>query len=416
MLNELAERYVILVLALGKLDSDYVDSYFGPASFREKADGSSFDLSALLDAAENIAAAVEDTIVTTEEEALRQDFLLVHARSLCFRIKMLRGDVTAFDEEARELYGMSVPERSQDYYEELIQEIEPLLPGSGPIHERYRLFRETLIVPPERIERVLTLAIEAARSRTAAGIDLPPDESFSLELVSGQPWGAYNWYQGRFHSLIQFNTSLPAYIDRLVDLACHEGYPGHHVFHSIRERELVEHRSWHEFSVVPLFSPQALISEGAATIAAEIVFPDPVRESLDQEVFYPAAGLDAELAPKVARIAPLLDKLASASCDAARAYLNGNMPEEAVVDWLMRYSLLRRDQAEQRLRFIQKYRSYVATYSVGAALARDFLERFEGEHDRWEIYQKFIGLPLSPQLLLGNNGSAAAKALMAAFG
>src|SRR5688500_14834724 len=60
------------------------------------------------------------------------------------------------------------------------------------------------------------------------------------------------------------NVDLPVYIDRAVDLACHEGYPGHHVYNALLEQHLVRGRGWHEFSVYPLFSPHSLIAEGTA--------------------------------------------------------------------------------------------------------------------------------------------------------
>jgi hypothetical protein len=57
---------------------------------------------------------------------------------------------------------------------------------------------------------------------------LPAEESFTLEYVTNQPWSGYNWYKGHYTSLIQINTDLPVAISRALDLACHEGYPGHH--------------------------------------------------------------------------------------------------------------------------------------------------------------------------------------------
>jgi len=36
--NEIAERYVHLVLALGQHDSDYVDAYYGPAEWKSVAE------------------------------------------------------------------------------------------------------------------------------------------------------------------------------------------------------------------------------------------------------------------------------------------------------------------------------------------------------------------------------------------
>jgi hypothetical protein len=92
--------------------------------------------------------------------------------------------------------------------------------------------------------------------------------------VTGKSWGAYNWYQGSFRSRIQVNTDLPIFIDRALDLACHEGYPGHHVYNVLLEKNLVRDRGWIEFTVYPLFSPQSLIAEGSANLGIEVAFPD----------------------------------------------------------------------------------------------------------------------------------------------
>ena len=73
--------------------------------------------------------------------------------------------------------------------------------------------------------------------------------------------------------MIQVNTDLPTFIDRAVDLAAHEGYPGHHVYNSLLEKNLVRDRGWMEFSVYPLFSPQSLVAEGTANFGRDVAFP-----------------------------------------------------------------------------------------------------------------------------------------------
>ena len=107
----------------------------------------------------------------------------------------------------------------------------------------------------------------------AAHLALPPGESFTVEYVTGKSWSGYNWYQGDYRSLIQVNTDLPINIDRAIDLACHEGYPGHHVYNVLLEQHLVRERGWIEYSVYPLFSPQSLIAEGTANYGIEVAFP-----------------------------------------------------------------------------------------------------------------------------------------------
>ena len=142
------------------------------------------------------------------------------------------------------------------------------------------------------IDAVFQLAIKECRQRTLAHIKLPPEESFTVEYVTGKSWGGYNWYQGNYHSLIQVNTDLPAYIDRAVDLAAHEGYPGHHVYNALLEKNLVRDRGWVEFSVYPLFSPQSLIAEGTANFGREVAFTKAERMEFEKKILFPAAGID----------------------------------------------------------------------------------------------------------------------------
>ena len=77
-----------------------------------------------------------------------------------------------------------------------------------------------------------------------------------------------------------------------MDLACHEGYPGHHVYNTLLEKHLVKDRGWMEFTVYPLFSPQSLIAEGTANYGIPVTFPDDERIAFEEKVLFPAAGLD----------------------------------------------------------------------------------------------------------------------------
>ena len=121
---------------------------------------------------------------------------------------------------------------------------------------------------------------------------LPAEESFTVEYVTGKSWSGYNWYQGDYRSLIQVNIDLPIYIDRAIDLACHEGYPGHHVYNALLEKNLMRDRGWPEFTVYALFSPQSLIAEGTANYGIEVAFPNAERLAFEREVLFPAAGID----------------------------------------------------------------------------------------------------------------------------
>ena len=134
--------------------------------------------------------------------------------------------------------------------------------------------------------------------------------------------------------MIQVNVELPISIDRAVDLACHEGYPGHHVYNALLEQTLVRERGWIEFTVYPLFSPQSLIAEGTANAGIDIAFPGDEQTRFERDVLYPLAGLDPDTAEKYAAVQVEIEKLSYAGNEAARRYLNGEIDRAAAVAWL----------------------------------------------------------------------------------
>jgi hypothetical protein len=265
---------------------------------------------------------------------------------------------------------------------------------------RYVAYRNQFVIPPAKVDTVFKTAIAACKERTARHVTLPAGESFVVEYVKDKPWSGYNWYKGNYHSVIQVNTSLPIYIDRAVDLACHEGYPGHHVYNALLEKTLVRDRGWVEFSVYPLFSPQSLIAEGSANYGIDIAFPGDERTAYERSTLFPLAGLPAASADEYYRIQELVRELSYAGNEAARRYLNGEIDAAATEDWLQRYALMSPAVSRQRVKFFDTYRSYVINYNLGQDLVRQYVERSAGPNatpdDRWRVFSALLASPRLP--------------------
>ena len=76
--------------------------------------------------------------------------------------------------------------------------LEAKIPGKGDkLSERYEKWRKPFIIPKEKLDAVFQLAINACRERTRAHLELPPNESFTVEYVTGKPWGGYNLVSGQ---------------------------------------------------------------------------------------------------------------------------------------------------------------------------------------------------------------------------
>jgi hypothetical protein len=398
-LDAAAEQYVKLVLALGEHDAHYVDAYHGPQAWAEEAKASRLPLQEIGARAAQLVKDVQAHTVPEEPLVrLRHSYLLRQLGALKARVRMLEGERLSFDEESEALYGARAPHHDEAYFQRLLEALGKALPGEGTVDERLNRFRADFVIPPERRDAVFRAAIEEARRRTLAHIPLPEGESFTVEFVSGKPWSAYNWFKGGARSLIQVNTDQPLQAWRAIDLAAHEGYPGHHVYNTLLEQRLVRERGWVEFTVYPLFSPQSLIAEGSGNYGIRVAFPEP--EVFLREVLFPLAGLPAERARTYVEVERLAGRLSYAGNEAARGYLDGTLTREQARDWLMRYALMSPGRAEQRMAFIDTYRSYVINYNLGEDLVRAWVERQGGDdanpERRWELFRQLISSPMLP--------------------
>jgi hypothetical protein len=409
-MNALSERYVRLVLALGQHDPDYVDAYYGPAEWRTEAQHAKVPLAEIEAAATDLAGDLNAITPAPSEVGLprlRHSFVARQLESLRARVSMLQGRTLRFDEESQALYDAVAPTHPEEELLGTLALLGQQLPGAGPLAERYETFRTRFVIPPARLDAAFRAAIDGCRARTLKHVRLPPGENFSVEYVTGKSWAAYNWYKGDYRSVIQVNTDLPIHADTVITLACHEGYPGHHVNNVLLEKNYVRDRGWHELSVYPLFSPQSLIAEGTADFGVRVAFPGPERLAFARSVIFPAAGLDPATAPVYYDVAELIRKLGYASAEAARRYLDGQMDAAMTASWLEAHALQSPKRAAQQVSFFDQYRSYVINYTAGEDLVEQWVEARGGAVSspdrRWELFENLIASPTLPSSLLTPN-------------
>jgi hypothetical protein len=402
-LNEVAEQYVRLILDIGQHDPDFVDAYYGPAEWQEAAKKMTHRLTALHDRAEAVITRVNRIRVPKKDEmySLRKTYLQKQLAAAHTKLEMLSGTKYSFDEEAKLLYDAVPPKYSESHFSGILSELDRVLPpGPGTVQERYQQFRNQFVIPKEKLDTVFQTAIRECRKRTKQHLAMPENESFVVEYVTNKAWSGYNWYKGNAHSVIQVNTDFPIFIDRAVDLAAHEGYPGHHVYNVLLETEMMKKNGWIEFCIYPLFSPQSLIAEGSANYGINVVLPGEERMKFEKNILFPLAGLDPAKVEQYYAVQELFGKLNYAGNEAARGYLNGTMSREKAVQWLTRYGMSDTARAGQRIRFFEKYRSYVINYNLGQDLVKTYIEKKSGKNPsdskRWSVFGELISSPRLP--------------------
>jgi hypothetical protein len=310
---------------------------------------------------------------------------------------MMQGEKLAFADEAQGLFGIRPELKPLAHYDPILARVERLVPGRGPIAERIEAFSDRFTVPRDRLDAVMRAAIAECRRRTLEHIPLPQDERFTLEFVTGKSWGGYNWYKGEATSLIQVNTDLPTRISRAVDLGCHEGYPGHHVYNMLLEQKLARERGWVEYTIYPLYSPQSLIAEGSAVYGIDLAFPGDEQLAFETRVLYPLAGLPTGDAAAYLALGRGTRELAGAGLTIVADYLDGRIGRERAIELIRKYQLLSAARAEKSLAFADQYRSYVINYGLGREMVQTYIEGAgDSAEARWAAMTRLLSEPMLP--------------------
>lgn len=455
-LDQLAERFLKLALETGEHVPDFVDAYYGPSTWRTLAkeanrtpEAIETDTRQLLSAIRAIRQQLDliasgnstaDTATSGSSPSCEpNDFsdlaallsMLEHAspRSLpmlrlrvlflekqtlamlvCLRIQ--QGDLPAFDAEIREIYDITAPAYSDEQFDTALRQLEAVLPQvpdspEATLAQRYQFAATQVAIPVEKYDAVFQKAIKVASQKCREKIpNLPENESFEVEYVHGVPWGAYAWYQGNYRTKIQVNLSDGLPISSPVGLATHEGYPGHHVYYSLVEQQLVHRFGWLEHSMMVLYSPQAVLAEGAATLAPEMAFPGEEAMRFERDQLAPIAGIAPEAVEQWYRINQAARGFRAIGVEQARRYLlAGNASKEEkerriaeISEWTRQHSF----RNSFNPNFLDTYRSYIATYTIGEDLLSQQLEKLNAGTDqperRWNYYRQILSTPLVPSL------------------
>ncbi|WP_212005159.1 hypothetical protein [Chitinophaga sp. HK235] len=409
-LDLLAQKYVRLGLNIGQYDPDFVDAYYGPDSLKPASKQGSFPKDSFLAEVDALKKALQDISGATDNDTIRirANWITQQLTAFSRRIRIFSGEFKPFDEESKELFGAVAPVYPEEHYRSLVAELDSLLPGKGPVPERFQQLANRFVIPKDKLDTVFKTGIEEARKRTLQHYDLPSTESFTLEYVSGKPWMGYNWYKGNYKSLIQISADLKIFIEKAIDLGCHEGYPGHHVYNMLLEKNLYHDKGWVEISLYPLFSPQSLIAEGSANYGIEIAFPGEEKTTFTKAVLLPLAGLDTTGITAYFKALDIKGRLNYARNEVARGMLNGSMSDSTAVQWLLNYTLLNREAAEKGLQFIRKNRSYVINYNYGQDLIKNYIntKTAAGQPEkRWDAFGYLLSNQITPADLIKAGGT-----------
>jgi hypothetical protein len=357
------ERYLTLGLRLGRHVDGIVDSYAGPPEI-----AAAVEAEPLRDPGE-LAADAEEMLGEVDDGWLHDQVRGLHTCAA-----FMAGAPGSYAEEVEGCYGVRPEHTDESVFEAAHEELDRLLPGDGPLAERYESWRKSITVPPDRIEQTVAGLIEESRAWARGIVELPGGEGVDLEVVRDRPWLAFCEYRGGLRSQISVNADLPISAFELLHITCHETYPGHHAERVCKDDRLVRGEGRLEETLVLMPTPQSLVSEGIAELGSDLLLSSDGGERLTA-VLATVAGIDLDLAHALAVSrarepcgwaevnASLMLHEDGASADEARAYLE-------------RWGLRTPEFAAHVVRFMTEpsSRTYIVNYSAGRELCGAYVD------------------------------------------
>jgi hypothetical protein len=389
---DLAREYVLLGLRFDRLSAGFVDAYTGDPALRRQVEDEPRPLPVALAAqARALLAELPSSGLAEDRAALLRSQLT----ALECNARRLGGEPVGFVDEVKAYFGVDIALGDESDYAAAHEELAALLPGSGPLAERYAAYRTVDECPPDRLDGLVRDLSSALRDVVRTGYGLPEGETVEYQIVTDEPWSGFNYYLGGFRSRVAINADLPHRLSQLPQLVAHEAYPGHHTEHCRKERCLVGAGGWLEHTIFLVNTPECLVAEGLADLGIPASIGagwGPWAEEIYADL---KLGFDGALAERVAAVVQRLDRSRQ---DAALLLHDRGASEDEVVAFLQRWMLVPEKRARQSLRFLSHplWRAYTSTYVEGYRLLSAWLDARPAGQSLGERFVRLLDEPLTP--------------------
>jgi hypothetical protein len=394
-MDDVALRYLLLALRIGRHVPELIGWYSGPPELAEAVAGEEPAPPAELHAeALRLADSAAELPTDTPQRRRRAAWLAAQLTAMSALARRAAGEEIDFIDLVEELHDVQVQPEPEEAFEAARHMIDAALPGSGGLRERIEAHERRDSVPPEQMIEVVSSVSELLRARTRAQLWLPDTESVAFEAGSAVDGDAETRYLGAGRSVVRVNLDRRVTLAGAVELAAHHAYPGHHAEASVKDQLLVAAGNA-ELTLAAHLSPQAVIGEGMATVAREVVMSDAeLGFELRQLARTLRLRVDVEAELLVQRARRLL---APALGSAALALHMDGQPVADVRSYLAEVALVGDDRLEATISVLTDpvWRTYPFTSIEGRRLVSEWLEVQGQTHG----FNRLLGEQLTPAQL-----------------
>ena len=391
--DDLASSYVELMFGERELNPDTISVHAPRPDEEEAAKAAKRDAPAIAAEAKSLLARLDDLPKPTDRlAAMRLRSLRARVLALQSRMEAAGGAKWPVAEEVARYYGFTPAFRPLSEYDAALDKLDKELVGEGSLPERIAALRTSARVPPDKIEAVFNAAIAECGKRAARYLQLPPN-SIQVSFTESEMVPAEELYLGAGKSQINVSKVIPTDVDRLLQGACHEVYPGHHAHMVIADHEMVKRRGWVEYAVEAIPGPLFPLAEAIAEFGIGLTFPVDDRLAFERDVLYPLAGLKMEKPEAWRAYISARPSILGASSTVGRDFLDKKIDEKTAHALFVRYRLQTPEAASQLIKMLPMVgtgliASDMGWYTVDRAL------RGKSPEKQWQLLYRMASEPM----------------------
>ena len=390
-LSDFGKEYLLLGLRINKLIDGYKEAYFGPEEL---------ELMVNIEGAQSPKKLLDLCIVLQkglkdqgfEEE--RNKFIRVMLRAMETRLRIENKEQIPFMEQVKRLYDIEPQYTDDSYLFNVVDKLDQFYEGSGPLKDRILAERKGQELP---IEKVVPLYKKALYILHKSSFDLfsdiiPEREKVTVKIVKDQSWNAYNWYLGNYRSRIEINTNLPTIWTTIFPTSAHEGYPGHHTEHAIKESLLFREQDRFEHCILLVHTPEAVMCEGIANMGLSVLYSFEERMEIEvQEICPEPSQTNLEFLIERRKLSSELRKVYSNLSFLAHVE---KWDHDQLIKYQTDFKFISETRAKAILKFIfdPLWDTYNFNYTIGEKLIK---EKF-GERPYPEDFRTLLTRPILP--------------------
>lgn len=389
---DLPREYVRLGLAFDRLERGFVDAWTGPDAVKAEVE------SGPVPSAWSLAHRARELLTELPSAGLpaeRTEFLRGQLTGLECSGRVMAGEPVGFLDQVEAYFQVRPALADPSAYEQAHRELDDLLPGDGPLPERYTTYRDGASVPVERLSEAVREWSTLLRERTRAAFPLPDEEVVEYEVVTDRPWSGFNYYLGGFRSRVAINADLPVGLGQLPALVAHESYPGHH---TERCRKQARPPDPPELDIWLVNTPENLLAEGLADLGLTGLGLEDWGALATDLYADLGIGYDGE---RGRRIAVAAGALGAVRQDAAILLHEHGASVEDAQAYLCRWGLQSPERAGKTVSFLTDplWRAYMCTYVEGKRLLTGWLAARPPGSPVADRFARLLDEQLTPQRL-----------------